>query len=683
LASGGSSRFREVLTVVQVVSICWLLLARQLSGPRGIGAGWPPLPRAMLTCPSAACYTARLRPHKPAVADDPLSAATSWLFGGDDSTYSYASEDEKVRLTVGRHSRRRLVKLDAEETAEFGEWAYAIMSEAYYGRWSDITTDGKVVAITAKGAALAERISADEYERHREEIERAEQLWDFAMTVAQEASLDSFREQQDQVEHADAVAAQWHDPCTWITALLPILHLLSFALAITSSHAAGSRGAIWRRLLDTPEAAIRLGSQAAALGLVAAFSAAAGGGEEPHCTLGGWDAHALDALLVGALLVLYLPSAVPHLHSARQTVSRTFAPRDGAQFASLSSFKTTNSRLGGLMTRVLGPRPRVRFVATAPREFGAMRDGAGVDFERLQLSIESIEHAGGGLKGGASGAFLFPSQDGQLVVKTLSSEEAAALRKLAPSFARHFHDQPASYINRFLGQFSMYLYGRTIHFVVLRSAFHLHGDVSPAVRYDLKGSWVNRTGKPGQSVLKDNDLRRDGLRRVRASLDDCEKIPIKLPAAQYAKLIARLEADTAFLRDLNLMDYSLLLGVFDSPPPAAAISGQPKGAEETVLQHGGGVMLLGVIDVLQAWTCEKVGERCLKTYVKGDKPQGISAAPAGEYQQRFMSFVAEVFAPDESPASARTRLLEAGKELLPGNLRSLLEIRPPTRGPER
>jgi len=364
-------------------------------------------------------------------------------------------------------------------------------------------------------------------------------------------------------------------------------------------------------------------------------------------------------------------------------VSRTFAPRDGAQFASLSSFKPTNSRLGGLMTRMLGPRPRVRFVATAPREFGAMRDGAGVDFERLQQSIESIEHAGGGLKGGASGAFLFPSQDGQLVVKTLSLEEATALHKLAPSFARHFHDQPASYINRFLGQFSMYLYGRTIHFVVLRSAFHLHGDVSPAVRYDLKGSWVNRTGKPGQSVLKDNDLRRDGLRRVRASLDDCEKIPIKLPAAQYAKLIARLEADTAFLRDLNLMDYSLLLGVFDTPPPAAAISGQPKGAEETVLQHGGGVMLLGVIDVLQAWTCEKVGERCLKTYVKGDKPQGISAAPAGEYQQRFMSFVAEVFAPDESPASARTRLLEAGKELLPGNLRSLLEFRPPTKGPER
>ena len=38
-----------------------------------------------------------------------------------------------------------------------------------------------------------------------------------------------------------------------------------------------------------------------------------------------WDAHALDALLVGALLVLYLPSAVPHLHSARQTVSAVLA----------------------------------------------------------------------------------------------------------------------------------------------------------------------------------------------------------------------------------------------------------------------------------------------------------------------------------------------------------------------
>ena len=95
------------------------------------------------------------------------------------------------------------------------------------------------------------------------------------------------------------------------------------------------------------------------------------------------------------------------------------------------------------------------------------------------------------LQGGASGAFLFPSRDGQLVVKTLTAEEtisdtpptphhpsppvfsaphpsaplssciqAAALLQLAPAFAAHFARHPDSLINRFLGQFKMYLYGR-------------------------------------------------------------------------------------------------------------------------------------------------------------------------------------------------------------------------------
>ena len=50
-----------------------------------------------------------------------------------------------------------------------------------------------------------------------------------------------------------------------------------------------------------------------------------------------WDAHALDALLVGALLVLYLPSAVPHLHSARQTVSAVLA---GSAFADCFPFRS-------------------------------------------------------------------------------------------------------------------------------------------------------------------------------------------------------------------------------------------------------------------------------------------------------------------------------------------------------
>lgn len=55
--------------------------------------------------------------------------------------------------------------------------------------------------------------------------------------------------------------------------------------------------------------------------------------------------------------------------------------------------------------------------------------------------------------------------------------------------------------------------------------------------------------------------------------------------------------------------------------------------------------MIGVIDVLQAWTCNKMGERCLKTYVQRKDAHGVSAVPAAEYQARFMRFMREIFAP--------------------------------------
>ena len=75
------------------------------------------------------------------------------------------------------------------------------------------------------------------------------------------------------------------------------------------------------------------------------------------------------------------------------------------------------------------------------------------------------------LQGGASGAFVFSSVDGAVVVKTLDAAEAELLCELAPAFAAHFDAHPTSLINRFLGCFRMKLYSQTIHFVVVSSVF--------------------------------------------------------------------------------------------------------------------------------------------------------------------------------------------------------------------
>jgi hypothetical protein len=227
--------------------------------------------------------------------------------------------------------------------------------------------------------------------------------------------------------------------------------------------------------------------------------------------------------------------------------------------------------------------------------------------------------------------------------------------------------------------------------VILRSACHAAPPhYPPTVKYDLKGSWVNRSAKPGESTLKDNDMRKDGFLSDGTGRSGWrEALPLALPPAQHAALLARLETDSSFLASLNVMDYSLLLCAFEvpagwrpggnysqldrsqldhsqldhsqldgrplqpqrrwlrvPPPPSnGATTFARDSPPDFVNQRKDGILLIGVIDVLQAWTCHKVGERCLKTYVQRKDAGGVSAMPAAEYQARFMRFVSEIFVP--------------------------------------
>ena len=97
----------------------------------------------------------------------------------------------------------------------------------------------------------------------------------------------------------------------------------------------------------------------------------------------------------------------------------------------------------------------------------------------------------------------------------------------------------------------MYHLRRKVHFVVMTSVFDTPAQINTI--YDLKGSLIGRSAtareREGGGVLKDNDLISDGC-----------KLHL---GAKKAAFMAQLEKDAMFLAKLNIMDYSLLVGIHD------------------------------------------------------------------------------------------------------------------------
>jgi Phosphatidylinositol-4-phosphate 5-Kinase len=126
-------------------------------------------------------------------------------------------------------------------------------------------------------------------------------------------------------------------------------------------------------------------------------------------------------------------------------------------------------------------------------------------------------------------------------------------------------ENPNTMITRFFGMYRVKLYHlrRNVKFVIMNSVYFT--DKYLQSFYDLKGSVVGRDAKPGQTVKKDNDLRR-GLPEDALSLSP----PVR------SRVRKQLEDDCAFLQAMGVMDYSMLVGVHHVPhtdDPSIATAG--------------------------------------------------------------------------------------------------------------
>lgn len=113
----------------------------------------------------------------------------------------------------------------------------------------------------------------------------------------------------------------------------------------------------------------------------------------------------------------------------------------------------------------------------------------------------------------------------------------------------HYSHPRGSFLRSGMHRVNMYHLRRKVHFVIMASVFDTPAKIHTI--YDLKGSLTGRAAtaeeRENGGVLKDNDLLKDQM-----------KFHL---GPKKAAFIAQLKKDADFLAHLNIMDYSLLVGI--------------------------------------------------------------------------------------------------------------------------
>ncbi|KAM9968680.1 hypothetical protein ACTFIW_000553 [Dictyostelium discoideum] len=153
---------------------------------------------------------------------------------------------------------------------------------------------------------------------------------------------------------------------------------------------------------------------------------------------------------------------------------------------------------------------------------------------------------------GKSGSIFFFTHDNQYVLKTIPKREAKLLRSLLPEYYEHMKRNPNSLLTKFFGLHRVKPQnGRQVRFLVMKNLFCTPKEITQ--RFDLKGSTVGRELSAEElkktcPTLKDLDFRRIGKK-------------IHLGPDRKRLFIHQLSEDCKFLVKLNIMDYSLLIGL--------------------------------------------------------------------------------------------------------------------------
>ncbi len=243
-------------------------------------------------------------------------------------------------------------------------------------------------------------------------------------------------------------------------------------------------------------------------------------------------------------------------------------------------------------------------------QFDAFRRKCGLDDNFVQSLSRCIKWDSAG---GKSGSAFLKTLDDRLVIKELSNAELDSFVKFAPSYFEYmaqalFHDLP-TVIAKIFGFYQIQIKnpinGKNFKMDVLIME-NLFYDRKTSRIFDLKGSMRNRhvekTGKENEVLLDEN------------MVEYIYESPLFVREYDKKLLRASLWNDTLFLAKMNVMDYSLVIGIDEENKN----------------------LTVGIIDCIRTFTWDKKLESWVKEkgLVGGGTKEPTVVTPR-QYKNRF------------------------------------------------
>lgn len=250
-----------------------------------------------------------------------------------------------------------------------------------------------------------------------------------------------------------------------------------------------------------------------------------------------------------------------------------------------------------------------------PTEFAKVRQLYNIYTEDFTRSLLDLEDSG--TRDGKSEMLFMMSKDRKYILKTLKRDEFHYFIQIMDDYVKymmkHYTD---TLLPRFYGLYYIDNEHESRYLIAMNNVFeHLPRNMEH-VAFDLKGSTYKREASNQETTLKDLDLNRQ---------------KIKLNFEGSPNFLKALNRDSMWLRDHNLIDYSLLIGIVKNQgnTDVKGLSGIWEGENATYF--------LGIIDILQRYNLRKSVESLVKTKVLGQK--NISAVKPDYYQKRFYLWI--------------------------------------------